>query len=267
MEFYDIRFERPEPMIAEIVLNRPKAMNAYTSRLCRELMAAIDSYVADDALRCLIITGEGRGFCAGGDIGGGDGEHAAYMQRQLGHAQEMRENMHSVIAKLHRIDKPVIAMINGAAVAGGLTLALACDLRIAADNARLGDTSGRFALLPDEGGAWFFPRAMGLDRALKMTLLSETYSATEAERLGLVTEVVPAGSLRAHTLDLARRVAAKAPLAVRLAKAMMRHGLDSTLERALNDAAFAVMIANPTTDVREGVRAFAEKREPSFQGK
>src|SRR5207244_11001556 len=99
--------------------------------------------------------------------------------------------MPQVIKALHRMDKPVIAMINGPAVAGGLALALACDLRIAGEGARLGDTSGRFGLLPDEGGAWLFPRAMGLDRALKMTMLHEVYPASEALKLGLVTEVVP----------------------------------------------------------------------------
>jgi enoyl-CoA hydratase/carnithine racemase len=158
-------------------------------------------------------------------------------------------------------------MINGAAVAGGLTLALACDFRIAADTAKLGDTSGRFALLPDEGGAWFFPRIMGLDRALKMTLLHEVYPAAEALRLGLVTEVVPAAELKSHTFEFARAIAAKAPLAVRLAKSMMRHGLDASLDHSLNDAAFAVMIANPSEDVREGVKAFFEKRTPEFKGR
>ena len=253
--------------IAELVLNRPSALNAYTSRMCRELVDALDAYQADDRLRCLIITGAGRAFCAGGDISGGDEEHDNYLERQLGHAVQMREGMHRVIATLHRMDKPVIAMINGPAVAGGLALALACDLRIAGNSAKLGDTSGRFGLLPDEGGAWLFPRAMGLDRALKMSWLAQVYSAAEALALGLVTEVVPQEQLRDHTRALASAIAAKAPIATRLVKTMMRHGLDSTLERALNDAAMAVMIANPTEDVREGVRAFAEKREPRFQGK
>jgi 2-(1,2-epoxy-1,2-dihydrophenyl)acetyl-CoA isomerase len=179
----------------------------------------------------------------------------------------MRVGMHRVVISLHRSDKPVIAMINGAAVAGGLALALACDFRLAADNAKLGDTSGKFGLLPDEGGAWLFPRAMGLDRALKMTLLSEIYSASEALKLGLVTEVVPAAELKAHTFAFARAIARKAPLAVRLAKSMMRNGLDASLEHSLNDAALAVMIANPSEDVREGVKAFFEKREPQFEGR
>jgi enoyl-CoA hydratase/carnithine racemase len=232
-----------------------------------ELVAALGRYMDDDSLRCLVLTGSGRGFCSGGDVSGEDGDGLNYRNMQMGHGQQMRTGMHPVIVALHRMDKPAIAMINGAAVAGGLTLALACDFRIAADSAKLGDTSGRFGLLPDEGGAWFFPRFMGLDRALKMSLLHEVYPAAEALKLGLVTEVVPVAELHGRTFELARALAKKAPLAVRLAKSMMRQGLDSSLEHSLNDAALAVMIANPSQDVREGVAAFFAKREPKFEGR
>jgi enoyl-CoA hydratase/carnithine racemase len=266
-DFRHIRFETPAPQIARIVLNRPDRMNAYTNPLCDEVVTALTRYMRDDELRCLILTGEGRGFCAGGDVAGGDADSPHYRDKQMGHGQEMREGMHRVIVMLHRMDKPVIAAINGAAVAGGLTLALACDFRIAADTAKLGDTSGRFGLLPDEGGAWFFPRVMGLDRALKMTLLHEVYSAGEALKLGLVTEVVPAAELEGRALSFAQAIAAQAPLAVRLAKNMMRKGLDSSLENSLDDAALSVMIANPSQDVREGVSAFFAKREPAFKGR
>jgi 2-(1,2-epoxy-1,2-dihydrophenyl)acetyl-CoA isomerase len=265
--YRDILFETPEPRIAQIVLNRPAHLNAYTGAMCNDLVAALAHYVEEDDLRCLVITGAGRGFCSGGDISGEDPDRPDYKNKQLGFGHEMRVGMHRVVAALHRIDKPVIAMVNGPAVAGGLTLALACDFRIAADTARLGDTSGRFGLLPDEGGAWLFPRAMGLDRALKMTLLHEVYPAGEALKLGLVTEVVPAAELKTRTFEFARALAGKAPLAVRLAKSMMRFGLSASLDHSLNDAAFAVMIANPSEDVREGIAAFFAKREPEFKGR
>jgi enoyl-CoA hydratase/carnithine racemase len=267
MSYRDILFETPEPSVALITLNRPGKMNAYTGAMCDDLVAALDRYVEDDGLRCLIVTGAGRGFCSGGDVSGSDPDRPDYKTKQLGYGHEMRVGMHRVVTALHRIDKPVIAMINGAAVAGGLALALACDFRLAADTAKLGDTSGKFGLLPDEGGAWLFPRAMGLDHALKMTLLAEVYSASEALRLGLVTEVTPASDLKDRTFAFARAIAKRAPLAVRLAKSMMRHGLNSSLEHSLNDAALAVMIANPSQDVREGVAAFFEKREPRFEGR
>ncbi|MDO8838627.1 MAG: enoyl-CoA hydratase-related protein [Parvibaculum sp.] len=266
-EFSEILFETPEPHIARVTLNRPAQMNAYTTRLCEELVEAIEIYLRDDELRCLILTGAGRGFCSGGDISGADDHHAELMALQLSHGREMRDGMHRVILALSRLDKPTIAMVNGPAVAGGLTLALACDLRIAADTAKLGDTSGRFGLLPDEGGAWLFPRFMGLDLALKMTMLAEVYSALEAEDLGLVTEVVPAAGLEARVMELAREFALRAPLAVRLAKSMMMRGQGMTLEQSLGDAALSVMIANPSADVREGVKAFFDKRMPKFKGK
>ncbi|MGD0190046.1 MAG: enoyl-CoA hydratase/isomerase family protein [Rhizomicrobium sp.] len=266
-DYKDILFDVPEPAIARITLNRPDNLNAYTYRLCRELVAALNRYWDDDTLRVLILTGAGRGFCSGGDISGEDSERPDYKNAQIGFGHEMRTGMHPVITLLHRIDKPVIAMVNGPAVAGGLTLALACDFRIASDAARVGDTSGRFGLLPDEGGAWFFPRMMGLDKALKMTLFHEVYSANEALELGLVTEVVPAPELEERTLDFARSLATKAPLAVRLAKSMMRFGLNASLEHSLNDATLSVMIANPAQDVREGISAFFAKREPRFEGR
>ena len=271
MDYRTILYETVEPGIGQITLNRPERLNAYTNPLCNEIVDALRRYTEDDTLRCLIVTGAGRAFCSGGDVSGspreGEPKHASYRGRQMGQAQEMREGMHRVVAALHRMDKPVIAMVNGPAVAGGLTLALACDIRIAAESARLGDTSGRFGLLPDEGGAWFFPRAMGLDRALKMTLLHEVYTASESLRFGLVTEVVPDAELAQHTLSLARGIARKAPLAVRLAKNMMRKGLDSSLENSLDDAALSVMISNPSEDVREGIVAFREKRDPVFKGR
>ncbi len=266
-DYSDILYEVLEPGIAQLTLNRPRYLNAYSFRMCKELLSALARYADDDGLRCLVITGAGRAFCSGGDVSGEDPERPDYPKRQMGYAQEMRIGMQSVILALHRSDKPVVAMVNGAAVAGGLTLALACDFRIGAESARLGDTSGRFGLLPDEGGAWFFPRMMGLDRALKMTLLHEVYPATEALKLGLVTEVVPDAQLLERTHAFARDLAAKAPLAVRLAKSMMRHGLDAPLERSLNDAALSVMIANPSEDVREGVAAFRAKRPPKFSGR
>jgi len=267
-DFQEILLDTPATHVSRITLNRPDAMNAYTTKLCEEVTEAIEAYLRDDTQRVLILTGAGRGFCSGGDISGnGDAAHTALMASQLSHGREMRDGMHRVILALQRCDKPVIAMINGAAVAGGLALALACDIRIASDKAKLGDTSGRFGLLPDEGGAWLFPRAMGLDHALKMTLLAETYDAETARDLGLVTQVVPHDELEAETLKLASALAKSAPLAARLAKQMMMRSGAISLEQSLGDAALSVMITNPSEDVREGVKAFFAKRPPQFKGK
>jgi 2-(1,2-epoxy-1,2-dihydrophenyl)acetyl-CoA isomerase len=272
--FQDLRFETlicdvPRPHVARITLNRPQAMNAYTFAMCGELQAAIVGFRDDDELLALILTGAGtRAFCSGGDIGGSDQAHRAQVAAApMGRGREMRDGMQAVVLALTGLDKPVVAMIRGYAVAGGLALALACDFRFAAQSARLGDTSNKVGLLPDEGGAWLFPRAMGVDRALKMTLLHEIYDAAAALDLGLVTEVVPDADLEARTFAFCGALAAKAPLAVRLTKMMMSRAQDLTLAQSMMDAQLAVHIANPSDDVREGVAAFREKRAPKFSGR
>lgn len=261
--------DRPAPGVARITLNRPGAMNAYSYAMTQELLAAITAFRDDDGLKTLILTGAGeRAFCTGGDISGSEPEHsAAVAAAPMGHGREMREGMQAVVLALRRLDKPTIAMIRGYAVAGGLALACACDFRLAAAGAKLGDTSGKAGLLPDEGGAWLFPRLMGLDRALKMTLLSEIYDAPTAAGLGLVTEVVADGLLEARAMEFAAALATRAPLAVRLSKTMMLRAGQISLEDSMIDAQHAVMIANPSADVREGIAAFRQKRAPRFEGR
>jgi 2-(1,2-epoxy-1,2-dihydrophenyl)acetyl-CoA isomerase len=259
----------PRPGVSRITLNQPSRMNAYTFGMTEDLQAAIAAFRDQDELRVLILTGAGgRAFCSGGDLSGAEPEHRTRVRTQpMGHGREMREGMQAVVAALRRLDKPSLAMIEGYAVAGGLALALACDFRFAAHSAKLGDTSNKAGLLPDEGGAWLFPRAMGLDQALKMSLLSEVYDAPVAHSLGLVTEVVPDALLEARCLSFCETLAAKAPLSVRLTKMMMVRAANLSLEDSLTDAQMAVMITNPSADAREGVRAFFEKRPPQFEGR
>jgi len=266
MTFHEILCEKEGP-VAILTLNRPAKLNAYSEVMVHELLKAFADSRDDDAVRAVILTGAGRGFCSGGDIS----RDFQYPTRYRGHRfesmLEMRENMHELVKFLQRFDKPVIAAVNGAAVAGGLTLALACDFRIAAESAKLGDTSLRFGLLPDEGGAFFFPRFLPLDRALKMSLLSEVYSASEAASLGLVTEVVPDAELMPTARAWAQRLADGPPLAIRIAKRMMYKQLSMTLDNALEDAAMATLVINYTDDVKEGIAAFHQKRKPSYSGK
>jgi enoyl-CoA hydratase/carnithine racemase len=266
MSYQQILFEK-DGAVATVTMNRPEKLNAYSETMVHEILAAFYDARDDDAIRAVILTATGRGFCSGGDISRDFQYPARYRGHRLESMLEMRENMHALIRFLHRFDKPVIAAINGAAVAGGLTLALACDFRIAAESARLGDTSLKFALIPDEGGAYFFPRAMGMDRALKMSLLSEIYPAQQALELGLVTEVVADADLMDAARKLATRLAEGPPIAIRLTKRMMYKQRTMELDNALEDAAMATLVSNYTEDVKEGTAAFHEKRKPRFQGK
>jgi enoyl-CoA hydratase/carnithine racemase len=262
----EIIYEK-EGHIATITLNRPAKRNAYSETMVHEILKALADARDDDEIRVVIITGAGKGFCAGGDISRDFQYPARYRGHRLESMLEMRENMHVLIRFLDRFDKPVIAAVNGAAVAGGLTLALACDFRIAAESAKLGDTSLKFGLIPDEGGAYLFPRFMGLDRALRMSLLSEVYTAREALGLGLVTEVVADEELMTRARELAARLAEGPPIAIRITKRMMYKQRAMQLDNALEDAAMATLVANYTEDVKEGTAAFHEKRKPQFKGK
>jgi 2-(1,2-epoxy-1,2-dihydrophenyl)acetyl-CoA isomerase len=266
MSYAQILFEKAGA-VAIVTMNRPEKLNAYSEVMVHEILAAFYDARDDDSIRAVILTATGRGFCSGGDISRDFQYPARYRGHRLESMLEMRENMHALIRFLYRFDKPVIAAINGAAVAGGLTLALACDFRIAAESARLGDTSLRFALIPDEGGGYFFPRAMGMDRALKMSLLSEIYPARQALELGLVTEVVADAELMDAARKLATRLAEGPPIAIRLTKRMMYKQRTMELDNALEDAAMATLVSNYTEDVKEGTAAFHEKRKPRFQGK
>jgi len=266
MEFREIIYSK-DSHVATITLNRPAKLNAYSEVMVHEAIAALSDARDDEMVRAVLITGAGRGFCSGGDISRDFQYPARYRGHRMEAMLEMRENMHRLVTMLRRFDKPTIAAINGPAVAGGLTLALCCDFRIAAESARLGDTSLKFALIPDEGGAYLFPKFMGLENALRMSLFSEVYPAAEAKRLGLVTEVVPDNELMTVARWWADRLAAGPPIAIRIAKRMMYKQQTMDLENALEDAALSVMVTNYCEDVKEGIAAFHEKRPPKFQGK
>jgi 2-(1,2-epoxy-1,2-dihydrophenyl)acetyl-CoA isomerase len=266
MEFSQILYAK-DHQVATITMNRPDKLNAYSEVMVHEMLAAFADSRDDDQIRAVILTGKGRGFCSGGDISTDFQYPSRYRNHRMEAMLEMRENMHQLVTFLRRFDKPTIAAINGAAVAGGLTLALCCDFRLAAESARLGDTSLKFALVPDEGGAYLFPKFMGLQNALKMSLLSEVYPASKAKELGLVTEVVPDAELMQTADQWAERLAEGPPIAIRVTKRMMYKQQTMDLENALEDAAMAVMITNYCEDVKEGTAAFHEKRKPNFKGR
>jgi len=268
MNYETIILEKKEG-IAIITLNRPEKLNALTQQMNQELISALDDVDADDEMRVLVITGAGRGFCAGADVGGMAG--GAGRETGTGGAEQIRQGLIQsagrIIPRIQKLQKPTIAMINGAAVGGGFDIALACDLRVGSENARFMNAFVRIGLFPGWGGTWFYPRAMGLGKALEYLFTGDFMEAEEAEKLGVLNSLVPADKLENETISLARKIANGPPIAIKLMKLQVYKGLAMDLETALQMAAACETITLTSEDHREGVTAFREKRQATYQGR
>lgn len=246
--------------VAVLTVTRPAVLNALNNRTIIELEAAVSRLTADDAVRVVILTGAGdKAFIAGADI-----RELAALNPVT--AEALAARGHALCHALERMGKPVIAAVNGYALGGGCELAMACTLRIAADTARLGQPEIGLGLLPGYGGTQRLPRLVGAGRALEMTLTGDPVDAQEAWRIGLVNRVVPRAELMASTMELAQRIAAQAPVAVRCILAAVRDGLGMTLADGCAHEASLFGLAAATSDWGEGTRAFLEKRRPRFTG-
>jgi 2-(1,2-epoxy-1,2-dihydrophenyl)acetyl-CoA isomerase len=255
----DLRVEIEGP-IATLTLDRPDALNALTIALKEALLAAFADIAARRDIRAVILTGAGRAFCAGQDLRERLEPGAPPLE------VELRERYNPLIRAMRRLDQPIIGAINGVAAGAGASLAFACDLRIATEAASFVLAFGRIGLVPDSGASWLLPRLVGAGRAAQLALTSDALSATEAERMGLVTRVVPAEALMGEARALATRLADSAPIGVALTKRALEHAWDSTLDQALDYEASLQGIAGSTTDHAEGIAAFVEKRPPRFRG-
>jgi E-phenylitaconyl-CoA hydratase len=261
-----IRFDR-EGAVAILTIDRPEVRNALDLKASDQLVEAWRSFRDDDDLRVAILTGAGdRAFCAGADLRG-----VAEFYRNLSSAERLRraENEPGLggITRNLVIDKPTVAAINGHCLAGGLELALACDLRIAANRATFGLPEVTRGIMPGAGGTQRLPRLVGPERALDLILTGRRIDASEAERIGLVSRVVALEDLRGEALALASRIAENAPLAVRAAKAAVWRGLGLPLEEGLRLEQLLAEPVRQSEDAREGPRAFLEKRKPDFKGR
>ena len=261
-----IRTERSENILT-VTLDRPEARNALDQAMRQALVETWIAFRDDPALRVAILTGAGdASFCAGADlkeIGDWYRSMTPIERRERG---EREPGLGGITRNLDT-GKPVIAAINGHCLAGGLELALACDLRIAAEHATFGLPEVCRGLIPGAGGTQRLPRAIALGIAAEMIMSGEPIGAQRALALGLVSRVVPRAALLTEALALARRVAANAPLAVQAARAAMYRGLHVWLEDGLRIEQFYAEPLRQTEDVQEGLRAFAEKRAPRFQGR
>jgi enoyl-CoA hydratase/carnithine racemase len=250
--------------IGTITLNRPDKLNAFAGTMRQEVAQAVRGHTANDAVRVVVITGAGRAFCAGADIG--------YMKGLLeandtGAFTALVEAGREVVTAIRAASKPVIASVNGPAAGGGANLALACDIRIAADTASIGQTFNRIGLHPDWGGTYFLPRLVGPAKALELIFTAEMVGAAEALRLGLFNRVVPAVALPEATRSLALQLAAKPPVALALAKAAIYDSGDRTLAEALDTELRHQLRCFGTEDTKEGLDAFLSKRSPVFRGR
>ena len=246
--------------IATITLDRPEALNSLEGRLKTELLDAIRQAGRDSSVRVVILTGAGRAFCAGQDLK----ERLQPDPTPLD--VEVRERFNPIVSAIRLLDKPVIAAVNGVAAGAGASLAFACDLRIASEQASFVLAFGRIGLIPDSGATWLLPRLVGLGRATELMLLPDPLSAAEAFRIGLVNRVVPAGELLAEADAMATTLAAAAPRALALTKRAIRRSIEAGFEDAIDYEASLQGIAGRTADHSEGLAAFVEKRAPRFTG-
>jgi 2-(1,2-epoxy-1,2-dihydrophenyl)acetyl-CoA isomerase len=261
--------------IATITLDRPDVLNAFDRALKEELLAALKQAARGADVRVVVVTGAGRAFSAGQDLRErlpADPKDAAHAGK-VGPAasptpldQELRERYNPIILAIRTMDKPVIAAVNGVAAGAGMSLALACDIRIASEAASFIEVFGRVGLVPDTGSTWFLPRLVGSAKALELMWTTDAVDAPTALALGIVNRVVPADQLMAETHALAVRLASAAPLALALAKRAVNRGLEIGLPEALDHEASLQGIAGRSADYAEGVRAFIEKRPARFTG-
>ncbi len=249
--------------IAVLTLNRPDTLNSWNQKMRGEMRDAVRDLVADDALRVLVITGEGRAFSAGEDVRGMQG------LAEVGTRSYRRavRNIHNVFDELEAIEVPVIAAINGVAAGGGLELALSCDFRIAADSAKLGFPESNVGLIPGSGGCSRLVKLVGIAKAKRLVMTGEMIPAQRALAMGLVEEVVPADQLMPRSMELARQLAGKAPLALGLAKIVLNACVNVDPDTGRNLERLGQSILKKTEDHLEGAKAFVEKRRPEFKGR
>lgn len=260
MEFKYIIYEKSEG-VATVTLNRPEALNAFSKDIIEEIIKALEDVQNDENVRVVVLTGAGeKAFSAGADIKAMVGMNALK-------ARELSLMGERLCLAFENLEKPVIAALNGYALGGGLEVAMSCDLRIAAENARMGQTEVNIGLIPGWGGTQRLTRLVGKAKAKELVFTGRMIDARTAEQLGIINMVVPQDKFRETVRQFAIELASKAPVAIRVAKALINKGenigLDSAL--ALEREGFGVVAS--TEDLKEGVSAFTEKRKPTFKGR
>ena len=247
--------------VVTITLNRPRRLNAANTQMFTELRETWNEIGGDPTVRCVVMTGAGDAFCSGADLAadGGDGPRR--------HALQDLNVIHQTVSALYSIMVPVIAKVNGVAAGAGMNLALACDLIVASDQARFSEIFARRGLSVDFGGTWILPRLIGLHRAKELAFFADVIDAKQAEDFGIVNKVVPRGELDAFVDDWAYRLAAGPPIAVAMTKRLLTLNASADFATALEAEGMAQSLNFTTDDTKEAVKAFLEKRPPTFRGR
>ncbi|WP_163103205.1 enoyl-CoA hydratase [Peribacillus alkalitolerans] len=255
-----IKHETDELGIVTITLNRPEAANALSRHLLMELKELLHGLSFETSIRCIVITGEGeKAFCAGADL----------RERATMNVTEVKQTVALIgecISSIEKLPHPVIASINGAAFGGGLELALACDIRIAGEGAKMGLTETSLGIIPGAGGTQRLPRLIGIPKAKELIYTAKRISAIEAENLGLVNHAVPDEELSSETRRLAMEIAKNAPIALQQAKKAINQGMQTDLTTGIKIEELCYGVTIPTKDRLEGLQAFKEKRQPVYKG-
>jgi len=260
MEFKYIIYEKSEG-IATITLNRPEALNAFSKELVEEVLQAVEDIRRDENVRVVILTGAGeKAFSAGADIKAMKGMNALK-------ARELSLMGEKLCLTFENLEKPVIAAINGYALGGGMEVSMACDFRIASENARIGQTEINIGLIPGWGGTQRLTRLIGATKAKELIYTGKLIDAKTAEQLGLLNMVVPADKFKETVRQFAAELAQKAPVALKVAKALINKGTEIGLDAAIALEREGFGVVASTDDLQEGVSAFIEKRKPKFEGK
>ena len=262
MDFQQIRYEVADAILT-ITLDRPDRLNAWTPTMASELIEAFDRADADDHVRAIVVTGAGRAYCAGADLAGG-GETFDWRERQSGD-EVPRDNGGQVTLRIFDSTKPVIAAINGPAVGVGITMTLPMDIRLAAEDARIGFVFARRGIVPEAGSSWFLPRIVGISQAMEWVTTGRVFPAQEALDGGLVRSVHPGGELLAVARELAGEIAQSAPVSVALSRRMLWTMLGASHPMEAHRADSRAMFSRgQSADAREGVTSFLEKRPARF---
>jgi 2-(1,2-epoxy-1,2-dihydrophenyl)acetyl-CoA isomerase len=256
----EIHLERNDSGVVTLTIDRPLVKNAVTPDMWEELRRCFHEVATRDADRVLVITGAGADFCSGADLSGGNPSAGSR------HPLPAMTDVNAAALALHTLPKPAIAKVRGNAVGAGMNLALGCDLVVAGESARFSEIFVRRALSVDFGGTWLLPRLIGLHKAKELALLGDILSAKEAEALGIVNRVVPEAELDDFVADWAERLASGPPLALQFSKRMLANSMSLSMAEALDAEASAQSVNLGSKDIREGIRAFLEKRPPKFQG-